>query len=388
MTRVLIAGVSVRAAAESAARAGFTVTAIDAFADRDQHPAVRALSVSRDFGASFTARHAARAVRDEPCEAAAYLSPFENHPHAVRSLARGRSLLGNAPDVLRRVRDPLQLERVLRARGLPALRASATPIASNARHAVGQVDAYLLKPLRSGGGHRIRHWPAGDRVPRGAYLQEYAPGSSRSIVFVANGRAMRPLGLTRQLTGLEDFGAGGFRYCGSIVAADDSHPRSAAWRTACDIASAVTEEFGLIGINGVDIIEHDGVPFAIEVNPRWTGSTELFERLHGASVFRLHADACQAGVLPDAGVMHAAPSVAAGKAIVFARAAVTIGDTQPWLDDGDVRDVPHPGERMSAGQPVCTVFASGRDAEDCRSALVGRARDVYAQLAEWEDRGG
>ena len=45
--RVLVAGVSARAIAESAARAGFDVMALDAFADRDQHAAVRAFSVSR-----------------------------------------------------------------------------------------------------------------------------------------------------------------------------------------------------------------------------------------------------------------------------------------------------------------------------------------------------
>ena len=61
-TRVLIAGVSTRAAAESAAKAGFTVTALDAFGDLDQHPSVHSLSLRRDFGARFTAP-AARARR-------------------------------------------------------------------------------------------------------------------------------------------------------------------------------------------------------------------------------------------------------------------------------------------------------------------------------------
>src|SRR5438034_876474 len=43
MKRVLIAGVSTRAAAESAAQAGFVVTAIDAFGDLDQHASVRSV---------------------------------------------------------------------------------------------------------------------------------------------------------------------------------------------------------------------------------------------------------------------------------------------------------------------------------------------------------
>jgi predicted ATP-grasp superfamily ATP-dependent carboligase len=61
--RVLIAGVSVRAAAASAARAGFAVTSLDAYADADAHPAVRALSVARDFAGRYSARTAARLAR-------------------------------------------------------------------------------------------------------------------------------------------------------------------------------------------------------------------------------------------------------------------------------------------------------------------------------------
>ncbi len=73
MTRLLLAGVSTRAAAESAARAGFTVTALDAFADVDQHPDVRALSMARDFGVRFTSPAAARAARAIESDAVAYL---------------------------------------------------------------------------------------------------------------------------------------------------------------------------------------------------------------------------------------------------------------------------------------------------------------------------
>ena len=74
--------------AESAARAGYRVTAVDAFGDLDQHPGVRALSMPRDFGARFSATAAARAATEIACDAVAYLSPFENHPSAVRRLAQ------------------------------------------------------------------------------------------------------------------------------------------------------------------------------------------------------------------------------------------------------------------------------------------------------------
>src|SRR2546422_6916286 len=42
---------------------------------------------------------------------------------------------------------------------------------------------------------------------------------------------------------------------------------------------------------------------------------------------------------------------ALGKGIVYARGDVQVGDTAAWLEDGDIRDVPSPGQRIARGQP-------------------------------------
>lgn len=374
--RVLISGVSTRAAAESAARANFAVTALDAYGDLDQYPGVRALSLRRDLGRRFTATAAARAAQDVECDAVAYLSPFENHPRAVDLLARGRTLWGNPADVLRHVRNPLLLARALRAHGLPTLAIHT----SDAAHPNG--SCWLLKPLKSGGGHRIVPWLGGRRVPPGSYLQERASGPAGSFLFVAANGCVAPLGISRQLIGEQAFGATGYRYCGNVVAApeDLELPRPEALADMlCGIASVITGAFGLVGVNGIDFIAHDGVPFVLEVNPRWSGAMELVERWSGVSVFGVHATSCTAGSLPV--VSRAATGTGAvGKAIVFARSDVVVNDAQSWLGREGIRDVPHPHERIGAGQPVCTVFAQGRSMEECRAALVRRAETVYEEL--------
>ncbi len=74
----------------------------------------------------------------------------------------------------------------------------------------------------------------------------------------------------------------------------------------------------------------------------------------------------------------------AGKAIVYARTTAVMGDTRGWLDDPDVRDVPHAGERIERGQPICTVFADADDVTMCRTALVARADRVYADVERWQ----
>jgi len=367
--RVLIVGVSTRAMAESAARAGYDVTALDAFGDLDQHPAVRALSMPRDFGVAFSARAVASVAAELERDAVAYLSPFENHPTAVRRLAARGALWGNDASVLERARNPQALA------------------GDQERPRFNDTTRWLIKPRASGGGHGIRWWQPGNAVPSSAHVQPFIDGTSGSIVFAAALGNAVPLGLTRQLVGDPDFGADGFRYCGSILgpANDAQFERDAnLFEAAVRLASTLARELGLVGVNCIDFVACDGVPVPVEVNPRWSASMELAERGYGVSVFGAHAVACDTGDLPAFDLGHArARGCSLGKAIVFARHDVICGDTKSWLDDTTVRDVPHPGERIPAGKPVCTVFADGADAAACHVALVARAASVYEVLDSW-----
>jgi len=45
--------------------------------------------------------------------------------------------------------------------------------------------------------------------------------------------------------------------------------------------------------------------------------------------------------------------------------------------DPAIADVPHPGERIPRGRPICTVFASGRNAGACLRALGSKAGAIY-----------
>jgi len=413
MTRVVIVGVSTRAAAESAARAGFAVTAIDAFADLDQHPDVRALSLSRDFGLRFLAGSATRVATTIEADAIAYLSPFENHSRAIQTMSRGRELWGNSPAALRRVRDPFVLADTLRRHGFAAPRVVGpakaghdersndsnnpndpndpnVPNGSNDPNDPNDPnDAWLVKPRASGGGRGVKPWRRGTAVPRRSVLQQHITGTPGSIVFVAaRGKAV-PIGFSRQLIGLPEFGASGYRYCGNIMSSAGD-PQFEREPQLVDAARAMTEvvasEFSLVGVNGIDFIARDGVPFPIEVNPRWSASMELVERAQGLSVFGAHVIACTGGAVPSFDLWRARQrSCATGKAIAFARRDVVIGDTRAWVDQPDIRDIPRAGDRVRAGEPVCTVFAEAPDAASCETALIARAEDVYADLEIWAE---
>lgn len=378
MTHVLIAGLSSRAIANSAVGAGFAVTAIDAFADFDLHPSVRGLSVRRDFGTSFSPQAVVRAAADLVVEAVVYGSNFENHPDAVALLAAGRALWGNPPAVLRRVRDPRQLADLFREQGVPAPTIWINDL--NDPNVPNVQNDWLVKPVSSGGGRGVRRWTGHD-LPRGCYLQQRIEGLPASLVFVGAGGHSVPLGVSRQLAGDPAFGADGFTYCGNILAgAGDPqfNGHDAVMNSAFALARMVVRKFGLVGVNGIDFVVADGVPYPIEVNPRWCASMELVERAFGASVFGVHAAACASGTLPAFDLQARQGTRAVGKAVVFARRDVTLGDTRSWLDDPTVGDVPHPGEHIAGGHPICTVLAEGRDAAECYDALVQRAERVYS----------
>jgi predicted ATP-grasp superfamily ATP-dependent carboligase len=372
---VIIAGVTTRPLAVSAARAGYRVTAIDAFGDLDLRTVASVILARPEQGADmYGPVEAAIAGSAVEAEFAAYTSNFENYPPAVARLALGRSLLGNGPLTLARVRNPLEVMRSLRRHGVSTPESRSRPPEKRSPE-----GPWLLKPRRSGGGHGVAPWEFGRPIPKSMYIQERITGVPGSISFAGDGVNAVVLGISRQLVGYRELGAGRFRYCGSLLATPN-RPLFRAQKKLLDAASGLattlTREFELKGLNGVDFIARAGVPYPIEVNPRYSASMELIERAHRISMFAVHARACQ-GTLPapppPARTVH-------GKAVVFARTDGVVGNSRQWAARIWVADVPRPGEYIPRGRPICTVFASAGEPGTCRELLLRRARSIYRAM--------
>jgi predicted ATP-grasp superfamily ATP-dependent carboligase len=104
---------------------------------------------------------------------------------------------------------------------------------------------------------------------------------------------------------------------------------------------------------------------------------ELVERAYRLPVFDLHLQAILQGELPSFDPPQ--PDRFLAKSILFAEKDIRAPDTYPWLDRG-VRDVPHPGEQISAGQPVCTLFASGGSRQACLDNLIAGAESLKGEI--------
>jgi uncharacterized protein len=226
----------------------------------------------------------------------------------------------------------------------------------------------------------VTWWRPGQELDAQHYLQEYVAGPVCSVAFVADGRRAVVLGLSRQLVGRRAFGANGFRYCGNLLPLPARPPASATILAQVrDVVAHLTSAFELRGVNGLDFVLHDGRLYPLEVNPRFSAALELAERAYGLSIFDLHVRACL-GELPPFEIARAQPHGGYhAKAILFARRDVVVGDTAGWAAE-DLRDVPHTGERIARGHPICTIFAAGETWADCYRRLVRRGREVHQRL--------
>jgi uncharacterized protein len=355
--------------ADMAVRDGHRVVAFDLFGDLDLRRRASRVVTPSELGGGGLSALVGAAAREAP-SGVVYGASFENHPALVARLAERHTLLGNSPATLRAVRDPARVGAALRGAGVPFPRTSVTAPSKQSRH-------WLRKPLRGGGGTRVHEWRGG-ALPAGAFVQERIDGLACSAAAVGDGVDAVVLGLTEQLVGQRAFGARGYRWCGNIVPPRlPAGEREALLGQARAICSCLAGAFALRGLFGVDLVWDGERAWTVEVNPRPTASLEAIEavRPHPPAVFDAHLRAC-AGELRR---IEGECSGAAGKAVVFATEDVAIGDSVRWLERG-VRDVPHPGERIAAGRPICTVVTTATTPHDALAGLEEQAARLRPEL--------
>jgi predicted ATP-grasp superfamily ATP-dependent carboligase len=367
---LLILGASVRAAAFSAARAGFLPLGADLFADVDLRRWARAVRVEN------YPEGLADAAREAPPGPWLYTGGLENYPDLVDRIAAGRPLLGNRGDVLRAVRDPRRLGEQLRAAGLRY-----PPVAFSPEN-VPCDGSWLCKPIGSSGGLGIEVWKGKTSgqwsvVSGQCFFQARIEGQPCSAVYVGGAGGAVLLGATRQLLASAGTGDAPFCYAGSVGPLRlEPHLD----RQLQAIGQELARRFSLVGLFGVDLILAGDQFWVIEVNPRFPASVEVLERAGGFEAVAIHVEACRNGRLPPR------PAVSGGwcgKAIVTARADLVVpagfnelvppADLKTWPE---LADVPAAGTRIRAGGPIATVLAEAGDEPSLLMALRRRAAEL------------
>lgn len=374
MSALAVAGLSARAMAEAAAADGFDVIALDLFGDADtKRASSQWLPIGEPAG-----------MRIEPARVLSALQAlanrgdvigwvagggFEGLPEVLEQGAAVVPLLGTTPQAVRRVREPAKFFGFLDARGI------AHPEVQQARPL--DPTGWLLKDAGGCGGWHIQRASVlgGTTVPRGHYFQREMAGTPMSATFVANGHDACLLGFNHLIVRRK--GTRPFVFCGVIGPVP--LPAGLAARLMATL-SALVAGFSLRGLGSLDFMldgDHVGV---LEINPRPPASLFLYARCVEHGVMRAHVNACLRGELP---LRVSKPQGVSGSEVVFSRRPMVLS-AQAALGLAarpGIHDLPAGATAFEAGDPVCSVQASGANGDQVIQQLEA-ARDALLQELE------
>lgn len=388
MTRLVLAGVSVRALAQAARRDGLDVVAFDAFGDADTREACErwqplpARPGSPVDGQALAAcLHAL--VQQDGREWLGWVpgSGFEPRDSGLEAAAEALPLLGTAPAAVRRVRDPALFFGVLDARGIEHPPVQLRPVTSR---------GWLRKDFGGSGGEHIHAADAPDLPPATGqtYWQQWMAGQPLSLTLIGNGSRAALLGANRLLCGTD--AAHPWRYTGVIGPLPwPSGRRQTAWQ---GLADRLVAAFELRGLCGIDLLLDGERCLVLEVNARPPASLVLYGR--GGGLMQAHLRACCQGRLPDAAALAALRGGLAADAVEVGGQAVVHAPRPLRLDPRqlerlrqdrrtthDLHDLPSAPIEVAAWQPVCSVSARAAD-PDTVARLLSQRHDHILNLLD------
>ncbi len=343
--------------AAAARRAGYRPLAVDFFDDSDTRAICaksRRASGGLQFG--FTGENLIPALEEiakgeDPC-GAVYGAGFEDRPWLLTRLAHRWPLLGNSPDSVRRVKDPVRLAELCTALDIPHPEIRLKRPAAHGN--------WLVKSVGGSGGTHVAPAFAAPAAGQAIYFQRLTEGQPVSIQFLADGYKTRVIGLSHQWVAPgpgEPFRFGGVLRPAVLPAELDRRLRQA--------AAAVTAECGLRGLNTIDFLVTDSACTLLEINPRPGAALDIFEDETGA-LFRAHINACL-GFLPNESLEFTG---AAAAAIAYAPRAI---DSMPHFEWPEwTADRQNAGSALRAHDPLCTIKA--RAAEPSSAGALAEAR--------------
>lgn len=375
---LLVIGIDVVSLAASARRAGYQVYAVDFFGDQDlkrvcrksqsiikQRPGKTCGRLRVDFSPKVLIQLTKALLRKDKIDVTLLSSGLDDFPEVLFELDSLIPILGNSPDIIKRVRDKTKFFKELKRL---QIRHPETAVAENfgeARKKSKDIGyPVVVKPLTSIGGAGITEVQNSQELEQAfrrtplsygkVLIQQYISGTPASVSLISSRRETIVLTVNEQLLGIRELGQQEpYGYCGNVVPllADETIINKCK-----NIAEKIALHFSLLGSNGLDlVISEEGIPYVIEVNPRFQGTLECVERVLGMNIVEVHVKACTEGTLPTT-INN--PSTYCVRSILFASRRSIMPDLNTLVK---VRDTPLPGVVVERGEPICSVVVEGAD---------------------------
>ena len=366
---LVLAGVSVRAMAESARQGGWQVMALDLFGDADTRRASRCwMPIGSPDALAIDPRKLCDAL-SAAARASGVIgwvagSGFEGAPQLLAAAPGSLELLGMPAESVRTLRNARHFFGVLERLGLPFPAILFEP----PRQAAG----WLAKRMGGTGGWHIRSASEADTHCADTYFQRIQAGAPMSALFVADGRQARIVALNRLI--VRHMGGCPYVYQGAI-----GPVRDFALQARIDsILASLVPAFALRGLASLDFVAADGEPWLLEINPRPSATMVLHAHAWPHGLLHAHIE-CIRGRLPPP------PSPrdgVRGTQVLFARRPyrvdAAVADALERM--ADCHDVPARGTRLSMAEPVCSVTVEAADGPTAERALADRLAGIEALL--------
>jgi predicted ATP-grasp superfamily ATP-dependent carboligase len=291
-------------------------------------------------------------------------------------------ILGNHPYVIERIRDKMKFFQELERLEIPHPETAMAESFEEARKRAKDIGyPVLVKPSKGFGGVGIRKAQGPKELKQAfhhAYLidekvliQEYISGISASVSLISSNNETITLALNEQLLGVSELGQEEpFGYCGNVVPLVTN---GSVMNRCKNTAEKITSHFGLVGSNGIDfVISKEGVPYIVEVNPRFQATLECVERVLGINMVEAHMKACLQGILP---IIAKKTAVFCTRLILFASQRLVVPDLSVLEE---VRDIPIPEIIIEKGEPVCSIVREGAD----RNSSLRKARIIAESICK------
>lgn len=366
---VVLIGASIRAAAQSARLAGFHVIGVDLFGDRDCRDACDRFAVLDQTD------DAVKLLDEYPRARVVCVGGFADPGSALRSLGPHARQIETTLQWQHRLKQPETLRRLAIAGGM-SFPKTITNVSSKFDRERLSRGRWLVKPRTGSGGIGV-HWFSGNpnAVAADVTVQRYVPGRVHGATLAINGDSAVVVGVCKSLVHRHGHGdaAMPFVYAGSFgpVPIGDALRHS-----LTQIGIRIHRHTGLVGLCNVDIvIDRDGNAWLLEINPRWSGSSEVIERSLIGDDTSLFTIACDPGRSSSL-VMD--PTRQTYKRILYAPRnegplTFRLQAIAPEIGDGvQVADIPADGSIVEPGWPICSVLIDVNAGDVKRSTTAVR----------------
>jgi uncharacterized protein len=363
--------VSGRALAAAARRAGYVPLVADFFADDDTRHIAHACHKLDTLKRGFrwkTIRPALEALVEaapSPPLGVVCGAGFEDRTGLLAKIAESWPLLGNAPSVVERVKDPASFFAELARLGVPHPRTVTDPSAAG--------DGWLAKRRGGAGGSHVAPKPARRKAKGRAYYQEKVEGRPVSALFVGAGDRACVLGFSEQWAAPTKHSK--WRYGGAAQPAALSVDLKARLAKRVEQVAAT---FGLKGLGSADFLINGEDAYLLEINPRPGATLDIFDG-EANPLLRTHLAAVLQRRLPDGPLKLSEASAAA---IVYATEPVTVSQSMVWPDW--TADRPNGGDCIDRNRPICTVSARARTKVEAKQLVSERISTILALCAGQE----